>query len=166
MQIPADKKLVCVTGSVWTGSRSAPRRMLVKDGFRRPNWFTTGRPMSDAQYRQISPTQFHLARARKKVLAHLAYRGSYIGVMRDDFEAAMATSKRGVLIVGPPEIAAQIAALSPLVLVFSLKDQGMDISEHLVQARDNGQLHRVDVDVLTPGAWTEVHDVMAGIIGL
>ena len=165
MQIPSEKKLVCVTGSVWTGSRSAPRRMLVKDGFRRPNWFTTGRPMTHAHYRQISSTQFHLARARKKVVAHLAYRGSHIGVMRDDFETAMAAAKLGVLIVGPPEIAAQIAAVSPRALVFSLKDQGMDLSEHLAQAQDNGQLHRIDVDVLAPGAWTQVHDVMAEIIG-
>ncbi len=166
MQIPSDKKLVCVTGSVWTGSRSAPRRMLVKDGFRRPNWFTTGRPLTDAHYRQISSTQFHLARARKKVVAHLAYRGSHIGVMRDDFETAMAAAKQGVLIVGPPEIAAQVAAVSPRALVFSLKDRGMDLSEHLAQAQDNGQLHRIDVDVLAPGAWTEVHNIMAEIIGL
>jgi hypothetical protein len=166
MQIPPDKKLVCITGSVWTGSRSAPRRMLVKDGFRRPNWFTTGRPMSDATYRQISSTQFHLARARKKVVAYLAYRGSYVGVMRDDFETAMAAAKLGVLIVGPPEIAAQIAAAHPQTLVFSLKDKGMDLSEHLAEAQNQGQLHRLDVDVLAPGAWTEVHNIMAEILGL
>jgi hypothetical protein len=42
----------------------------------------------------------------------------------------------------------------------------MDLSEHLAQAQDNGQLHRIDVDVLAPGAWTEVHNIMAEIIGL
>jgi hypothetical protein len=78
----------------------------------------------------------------------------------------MAAAKQGVLIVGPPEIAAQVAAVSPRALVFSLKDRGMDLSEHLAQAQDNGQLHRIDVDVLAPGAWTEVHNIMAEIIGL
>jgi len=162
----AIKKVVCITGSVWTGSRSAPRRMLVKDGFRRPTWFTTGRPLNDAQYRQISTTQFHLARARKNVIAHIRYRGSFIGVMRDDFEAAMAAAKQGVLVVGPPEIVAQLAARMPEAKVFSLKDRGMDLSGHLDEAQRSGQLHRVDVDVLAPGAWTEVHNSMAEIIGL
>jgi len=166
MQIPANKKVVCITGSVWTGSRSAPRRMLVKDGFRRPTWFTTGRPMTDAQYRQISATQFHIARAKKNVVAHIEYRGSFIGVMRDDFDAAMASAKQGVLVVGPPEIAAQLAAAIPRVRIFSLKDAGMDLSEHLDAAQRAGQLHRIDVDVLAPGAWTQVHRAMADVIGI
>jgi len=166
MQIPANKKVVCVTGSVWTGSRSAPRRLLVKDGFRRPTWFTTGRPMTDAQYRQISATQFHIARAKKNVVAHIAYRGSFIGVMRDDFETAIAAAREGILIVGPPEIAAQLAAAIPQAKVFSLKDEGMDLSERLDAARQAGQLHRIDVDVLAPGSWAEVHRTMAEIIGI
>ena len=166
MQIPDNKKVVCVTGSVWTGSRSAPRRLLVKDGFVRPNWFTTGRAMTDAHYRQISGTQFHLARARKKVLAWIEYRGSFIGVMRDDFEAAMNTAKQGVLVVGPPEIAAQMAASIPQALVFSLKGPDMDLSEHLDVAQRAGQVYRVDVDVLAPGAWTDVHLFMLETIGL
>jgi hypothetical protein len=140
--------------------------MLVKDGFRRPTWFTTGRPMTDAQYRQISSTQFHIARAKKNVVAHIEYRGSFIGVMRDDFETAMAAAKEGILIVGPPEIAAQLAATIPQAQVFSLKDAGMDLSDHLDAARQAGQLHRIDVDVLVPGAWTEVHRTMAEIIGI
>jgi len=166
MQMSADKKVVCITGSVWTGNRSAPRRMLVQDGFRRPTWFTTGRPLTDAQYRQISSTQFHLARAKKNVIAHIRYRGSFIGVMRDDFEVAMAAAQQGVLVVGPPEIAAQLAARLPEAKVFSLKDRGTDLSGHLDEAQRTGQLHRVDVDVLQPGAWTEVHNLMAEIIGL
>ena len=166
MQIPIDKKVVCITGSVWTGSRSAPRRMLVKDGFRRPTWFTTGRPMTDAQYRQVSATQFHIARSKKNVLAHVEYRGSFIGVMHNDFQAAMDAAAQGVLIVGPPEIAAQVAARISQAMVFSLKDAGMELSEHLEEAQRAGQVHRVDVDVLAPGAWTEVHIAMAEIIGL
>ena len=166
MQIPANKKVVCVTGSVWTGSRSAPRRLLVKDGFVRPTWFTTGRPMTDAHYRQVSETQFHIARARNKVIAHIHYRGSFIGVMQNDFETAMNKAKQGVLVVGPPEIAAQIAAGFSQAQVFSLKSAGMDVSEHLEDAQRSGQLHRIDVDVLAPGAWTDVHTAMAEIIGL
>lgn len=165
MQIPGNKKVVCITGSVWTGSRSAPRRMLVKDGFLRPVWFTTGRPMNDAQYRQISKTQFHLARAKKNVIAHIDYRGSFIGVMRDDFETAMAAAKLGVLVVGPPEIAAQLAAQLPAAMVFTLKDVGMDLSRHLEEAQRSGQLHRVDVDVLAPSAWTKANESIAEIIG-
>jgi len=166
MQTPIKKKIVCITGSVWTGSRSAPRRMLVKDGFLRPTWFTTGRPLTDAQYRQISATQFHLARAKKNVIAYIKYRGSFIGVMRNDFEAAMAAARQGVLVVGPPEIAAQLAAGIPEAKVFSLKGRGMDLSVHLDAAQRSGQLHRVDVDVLAPGAWDEVHNSMAEVIGL
>lgn len=166
MQAPINKKVVCITGSVWTGSRSAPRRLLVKDGFRRPTWFTTGRPLTDAQYRQISTTQFHLARAKKNVIAYIAYRGSFIGIMRNDFEAAMAAASQGVLVVGPPEIAAQLAARIPEARVFSLKGQGMELSGHLDEAQRNGQLHRIDVDALAPSAWTDVHNRMAEVIGL
>ena len=166
MQIPGNKKLICVTGSVWTGSRSAPRRLLIRDGFVRPSWFTTGRPMTDAHYRQISSTQFHLARARKKVLAHIHYRGSDIGIMRNDFEAAMSKAARGVLVVGPPEIVAQMAGRFPQAHVFSLKGPGMELSEHLAAAERSGQLHRIDVDVLAPGAWTDVHTAMAEVLGL
>ncbi len=166
MQSSGKKRIVCVTGSVWTGSRSAPRRLLVRDGFVRPTWFTTGRPMTDANYRQISNARFHLARARKKVLAHIHYRSSFIGVMRDDFDTAMDRSLQGVLVVGPPEIAAQVAAQFPLALVFALKGPRMELSEHLEAAGRSGQLHRIDVDALAPGAWTDVHTSMAEIIGL
>ena len=166
MQSSISKKIICVTGSVWTGSRSAPRRLLIKDGFVRPMWFTTGRPITDAQYRQISDTQYHLARARKNVLAHIHYRGSFIGVMRNDFDMAMDVAQQGVLVVGPPEIAAQVADQFPHAQVFSLKGPRMDLSRHLEATEKSGQLHRIDVDVLAPGAWTDVHTRMAKIIGL
>ena len=78
----------------------------------------------------------------------------------------MAAAKQGVLVVGPPEIAAQLAAKIPATVVFSLKDRGMDLSAHLDETQRRGQLHRVDVDVLAPGVWTEVHNRMAEVIGL
>lgn len=159
------KKVICVTGGVWTGSRSAPRRILVREGFVRPVWFTTGRPMTDAQYRQVSNTRFHLARTKKNVLAHIRYRGSFIGVMRDDFDSAMVKSARGVLVVGPPEIAVQVASQFDSAQVFVLKGPRMVMPDRLAAGVAPGQLHQIDVDVLAPGAWTDAHARMMEIIG-
>jgi len=166
MHIPSNKKVVCITGSVWTGSRSAPRRMLVKDGFLRPVWFTTGRPLTDAEYHQISVTRFHLENADSKVLVHTEYGGSFVGVMREDYESAMDNAEQGVLVVGPPEIASQLAAAIPETIIFSFKDPGMDLSEFGDEAYLRGQLHRIDVDVLEPDAWKAVYHSMMDIIGL
>jgi hypothetical protein len=166
MDIPGNKKVVCITGSVWTGSDSAPRHLLAKDGFVRPTWFTTGRRLTDAHYQQTTATRFHMANADNEVLAFIEYGGSFVGIMLDDFDTAMAAAERGVLIVAPPEFAARVAARIPKAIVFSLKGVDMDLSEHLDDAKKSGQLHRVDVDALAPGAWEEVHRFMAGVIGL
>ena len=160
------KKIVCITGTLWTGSRSAPRRMLVKDGFMRPRWFTTGRPLTDAQYKVISSTDYHIARARDEVLVSTRYAGDFIGIMVEDFEEAANRSKVGVLVVGPPEIAAQLAGNFPTAKVFALKEKGMTLSPRLAEAEAKGQLRRLDVDVLQPNAWTEVHQIMLNILGL
>lgn len=165
MRISKNKKVVCITGSVWTGSRSAPRRMLVKEGFVRPTWFTTSRRITDAQYFRTTIASFRLALAKKDVLAHTRFGGSVVGIMRDDFDDAMNTAERGVLIVGPPEIAAQVAEKIGQAIVFALKDAQMDLSGQLDDACRTGQLHRIDVDVLAPGAWTEVHRTMMDLIG-
>lgn len=166
MLFSGNKKIVCITGSVWTGSRSAPRRMLVREGFSRPTWFTTSRRITDANYRRTSTTKFHLANAKKEVLAHTKYGSSFVGIMQKDFDLAMDTSKRGVLIVCPPEIAAQVAAKINEVIIFSLKDVHMDLSKHLEDSNRAGQLHRIDVDALEPGAWMEVSRSMLEIMGL
>ena len=166
MHIPSDKKVVCITGSVWTGSRNAPRHMLVKDGFLRPTWFTTGRPLTDAEYRHVSVTRFHLSNSEKNILVHIEYGGNFVGVMREDFESAMVNAEQGVLVVGPPEIAAQLAATIPETIIFSFKDTGMDLSEYSNEAQRAGQLHRIDVDVLEPGAWKVAYRSMMDIIGL
>ena len=166
MSLPENKKVVCITGSVWTGSRSAPRNMLIKDGFLRPTWFTTGRPLTDARYRRTSETQFHIANAENNVLAYIHYGGNFIGVMRDDFESAAATAAQGVLVVGPPEIAAQFAAQISHTVVFTFKDAEMGLSEHLDDAKRTGQLHRIDVDILQPGAWTAAYRAILNIIGI
>jgi len=160
-----NKKTVCITGTVWTGRRNAPRRMLVRDGFIRPRWFTTDRPLTDADYRRISRGRFHLARARDEVLVATRYGNSFVGVLRADYEAALTQSKYGVLIVGPPEIAAALATEIPNALIFALKDVQMDLSAHLEQAQQRGQLHRIDVDVLEPGAWTQVYGYMMDTLG-
>ena len=51
-------------------------------------------------------------------------------------------------------------------LVFALKDEGMELSSHLAEAERKGQLHRLDVDVFRPNAWTEVHGIMSKTLGL
>ena len=166
MQIPGNKKVVSITGSVWTHKRNAPRHMLIDDGFLRPTWFTTRRALTDADYRRISTAEFHAACAANQVLAHLEYYSSFIGVLEKDFEATMAAAGQGVLIVGPPEIAAQLVVKIPQAIVFSFKDPQMELSEHLDSANRAGQVHRIDIDVLEPGAWAEVYVRMMEIIGL
>ncbi|MCG7965733.1 MAG: hypothetical protein JAY63_03980 [Candidatus Thiodiazotropha taylori] len=166
MQIPNSKKIICITGSVWTGSRSAPRRLLVKEGFVRPTWFTTSRPITDANYRRTSLSSFHLANASNKVLSHTEFGGSIVGIMQEDFNAALEASKQGVLIVGPPEIAAQIAEKIRETVVFTLKEKQMDLSTYLDQAIQSGQLHRIDVNALEPGAWTNVYRSILETMGL
>ena len=166
MHITSNKKVYFITGSVWTGSLVAPRRMLVKDGLLRPTWLTTGRPLKDAEYRHVSVTQFHMTNAEKNVLAHTEYAGGVVGVMREDFETAMVNAGKGVLVVGPPEIAAQLAATIPQAIIFSIKSAGMELSEYSEAAHRADQLHRIDVDVLEPGGWITVYRSMMDVIGL
>jgi len=166
VKLTHDKQTVCVTGTVWTGGRSAPRRMLVRDGFVRPIWFTTGRAVTDALYEVIPQIEYHLALAGSQVLARMAYGGGVVGIMKQDFEDAFVGSRAGVLVVGFPEIVAQIAEAIPETIVFVLKEKSMGLSDHLAGAASRGQLHRLDVDVLAPGAWTEVHRRMTQVLGL
>ncbi|MCP3671453.1 MAG: hypothetical protein GY814_13685 [Gammaproteobacteria bacterium] len=140
--------------------------MLVKDGFLRPAWFTTDRKLSDAGYTSISINAFHLANVSQMILAYFKYGGSRVGIMRQAFISAMEDAEKGVLVVGPPEMAAQLAASIPKAIIFTLKDLSMDLSPHLREANSKGQLHRVDVDVFEPGAWTEVHSKMLDILGI
>lgn len=166
MNIPPSKKIVCLTGTVWTGARSAPRRILVRDGFLRPIWFTTGRPVSDAQYEVISTAKYHLACAESKVLAHTEYGGDFVGILKQDFEDAAIGSQIGVLVAGFPEIVAQIAEAFPQACVFALKDKNTELSDHLAKAASSGQLHRLDINVLEPGAWSDVHENMLKVLNL
>ncbi len=166
MIIPGNKHVVCITGNVWSGSRNAPQRLLVKDGFRRPAWFTTGQRLTDAEYFLISTTEFHMNKAEEMVLAHMEFGGAVVGILKRALETILHDSVQGALIVGPQEIAAQVAEAIPQTVVFSLKDETMELSPHLDDANKRGQLHRVDVDVLAPGAWSDVHAVMAEKLGL
>jgi hypothetical protein len=166
MNIPPAKKIVCITGTVWTGSRSAPRRMLVREGLLRPIWFTTGRPVSDAQYEVISKTDYHLAQADSEVLAQMKYGGDFVGILKQDFEDAAIGAQVGVLVAGFPEIVAQIAKALPQAVIFALKGRGMKLSDHLGESARSGQLHRLDVNVLEPGAWSDVHLSILRTIGL
>lgn len=166
MIIPGNKHVVCITGNVWSGARNAPRRLLVKDGFQRPTWFTTGQRITDAEYFGISSTEFRMRNADNKVLAHMKFGGAIVGILKQELDTILQASLRGALIVGPQEIAAQVADAIPQTVVFSLKDQMMELSPHLAEVNKRGQLHRVDVDMLAPGAWTDVHIYMAEKLGI
>lgn len=41
----------------------------------------------------------------------------------------------GVLVVGPPEVAAQVAAVIPRTIIFSIKDADMELSNQLNHAK-------------------------------
>ncbi|MCP3871079.1 MAG: hypothetical protein GY703_23865 [Gammaproteobacteria bacterium] len=166
MKIPTDKKIVCITGSVWTGSRRAPRHMLVKDGFVRPVWFTTAHRINDAKYQHISETEFHIAKADGKLLAYIEYGGNFVGIANEALEAALSASQVGSLIVGPQDLVAGVAAKISSAIIFTLKDASMDLSPHLEDTERRGQLHRLDVDALAPGAWGDVYQEMSRVLGL
>ncbi len=165
MKIPENKRIICITGSVWTGSRRAPRHMLVKEGYVRPEWFTTEYRITDAEYRHISETDFHLARANDEVFVHIIHGGDFVGIMKQALETALAASQRGVLVVGPQELVAQVAEEIPRAIVFTLKDTPMQLSPHLAGVEQRGQLYRLDVDVLAPGAWATAYSFMLKVLG-
>ena len=150
------KKVVCITGSLWTHKHDAPRHLLVKEGFMRPRWFTTGRALHDADYKAISKTSFQLAQAESSVLAFMKYGQVFTGILKDDFQKALEESDSGVLVVGFPEVIAQVAENYLQAKVFAFKPEGSDLSESLDPANKRGQLHRIDIDVLETGAWDEV----------
>jgi hypothetical protein len=166
MNDPTNKRIVCITGTVWTGSNSAPRKLLVKDGFERPGWFTTGHTITDAEYRHVSHARFHQAVANDEVLVHTPYGSDQVGILRKDFQDALENSKLGVLIVGPQEIVAQIAQLKEHAEIFVLKMESMNLSHHLTDIELGGRLHRVDVDFSRAGAWSKVHTYMLQVLGL
>jgi len=166
MSEPNQKYIVCITGTVWTGSNSAPRKLLVKDGFERPSWFITGHAITDAEYRHVSHTQYRQAVANDEVLVHTLYGNDQIGILRKEFQDMLENSKLGVLIVGPQEIVAQIALLNERAVIFALKTESMTLSHHLTDIELGGRLHRVDVDFSRAGAWSKVHTYMLQVLGL
>jgi hypothetical protein len=166
MSADTGKHVVCITGAVWTGSRSAPRKLLVRDGFRRPTWFTTGRGINDAEYERISPARFHLSLARREIFVHAHHGGDDIGILNRQFEQALAASTRGVLVVGPEEIAEQVLAYDAAAVVFALELPDMKLSARLSGAARRGQLHRLDVDFSEVGVWTKIHQRMLRELGV
>jgi len=160
------KKIVCITGTLWTGDEDAPRKRLVHEGFVRPVWFTTSRGITDAEYGRITDAQYHLALSRHEVLVHTGYGAGHMGIMKTAFDAALAESKRGVLVVGPPAIAAQLANLYPHAVLFALKCAGMQLSEELAVAGLSHRVHRIDVNSWQPGAWTHAFEEMMRVLGV
>jgi len=166
MKIPVGKKVVCITGSVWTGSYQAPRRLLVKDGFVRPVWFTTRAGINDAEYEKISDTEYRLSRAKNNILVDVKYAMDFIGIMKESFSDALEQSALGVLVVGPQDIVAKIAEKIPQTTIFTLKSKQMELSKHLKKAKLRGQVKRIDIDVQEPGAWDLVHQQMLETLDL
>ncbi len=161
MIIPANKKVVCITGNVWSGSHSAPRWLLLKDGFARPTWFTTGRRIYDAEYTLLSEGKFHLHNHEHEVLAHIKYGRSFMGILKPEIESVLDKSELGALIVGPQEVAEQIAGAISKTIVFTLKSKDMELSPHLDKAKQRGQLHRIDVNAMEPGSWSDAYAYIA-----
>jgi hypothetical protein len=99
----------------------------------------------------------------------VSYRqGGFHGININDFENALESSSKGVLVVGVgfQEIVAQVSKKISQVIIFTVKNISMDISPHLFKADSKGQLHRIDVNILEPGAWTEVHNEMLKTLNL
>lgn len=165
MTITSGKKIVCITGSLWTHKHDAPRHLLIKEGFIRPRWFSTGRVINDADYEVLSESSFHLAMAESKVLAHMKYAGVYSGIMKDKFQQAIEEAQTGILIVGFPELIEQIADQYANAIVFAFKPEGSALSEHLEPARKKRQLHRIDIDILEVGAWDDVMNEIKEVVG-
>jgi len=105
-----------------------------------------------------------MACADDKVLAWMKYGGDFDGIMTDDFDYAIKRSRIGILIVGPQEICAQVAGKFSQTIIFALKDQGMKLSPHLSSANSSGQLHRLNINVLKPGAWSRVYRDMKKVL--
>lgn len=158
----ADKKIVCVSGSLWAGSHNTPWRMLEKDGFQSARWFTTDRQFSGDKYRLISLEKFHIDFTNDKILAYMKYGGGFFGINFDDVKNALKSPSVGALIVGFgfQDIIAQVANRIPQAIIFTVKNKSMDTSPHLFTADSKGQLHRIDVNVLELDAWTKVYNQM------
>jgi len=92
--------------------------------------------------------------------------GDIVGILKQDFEDAAIGAQVEVLAAGFAEIVAQIAKAFPQAIVFALKEQSMELSDHLGEAARSGQLHRLDANVLEPGAWSDVHRSIMGTLGL
>jgi hypothetical protein len=148
-----NKKVVCITGTLFSGHNDVPRKSLVRAGFERPNWFTTDRKLNDASYYRISQGTYKLALMEDKVFVHTHYAGSDIGIMVHDLNTALQNSEKGVVIVSPGEIAAQIAVNVPSAKIFTLKSDAMELSTHLENAKKSGQLHRIDIKSDEPSEW-------------
>ena len=166
MNIINNKKIICITGTVWTFNKDAPRFKLQLAGFTRPKWFSTGRPVSDANFYPISETDYHQAISSNKVLAHMEYGGLHVGIMKSDFDDALKTSHSGVLIVGFPEIISQIASTYPSTRVFAYKQQGSDLSRYLGESVKHHQLTRLDIDAMKQSDWKRATETIKEIVNL
>ena len=167
MLIPGDKRVVCLTGNVWSKERAFdPRRVLLEHGFRQPNWFTTGLPTTAEGVYSIMPGDFRLGKLEDRILAHIDLGGDTFGIAKSALEEALTTAKEGALIVGPQDIVAQVADAIRKTVVFTIKSENMELSPHLEEANKRGQVHRIDVDITAVRAWDKVNDSIFETLGL
>jgi len=156
MTLPGNKKIICITGTVWTYGTDAPRHQLIGNGFVRPTWFTTGRRITDAHYMRITTGGFHLACAKDEVLAYIKYGSDFIGISYQDMKQAIDQSTLGVLVVGPQNLVVQIAEKLPQTMIFTFKEGEMMLSSELNDAQRRGQVRRIDINTQQSNAWHQV----------
>ena len=165
MRIPADKKVVCLTGKVWTKARASdPRVMLEQYGFIQPNWFSTGLPVTKSGMFSIPGGDFRRFKLEHEILAFVEFGGDQIGILKQDLEETLTTCKRGALIVGPQEIAAQVAEEISQAVVITLLDENMPLSRELVDAKKRSQVNRINIDTLKTRAWDNAHKEISKIL--
>jgi len=158
------KKIIGITGNVWTGLNSTPWRLLEQKGFQSARWFTTYRRLAGDKYRFISPEKYHILLANDEVLAHMSF-GSYnLGIRTDDFKRAMKSTRVGVLVVGFEEIIRQVAEKFSQIIVFLLKDFSMQEPPSSYGPGMEGKVHRINLDSESTSEWSKCFVVMENIL--
>ena len=167
MRVPAGKKVVCMTGNVWTGESALdPRNLLVDKGYRHPMWFTRGLPLQERGIKNVTRGEYKLARYEGRLLAASNFGSDEFGILKEDMEEALAEAPRGALVSGPQDIVAQVADEIRDAIVFTLKSEKMKLSKHLKKAKARGQVVRIDIDSDNPVSWRKAHEQILEKLGI
>ncbi|PID42519.1 MAG: hypothetical protein CSA52_01345 [Gammaproteobacteria bacterium] len=162
-----NKKIVCITGTVSSARENeAPRYLLVKEGFRRPVWFTSYHSLNDADYEKISDGSYHVAKMNNRVLADMEFGNGHVGIFTDRFEEACRVSELGVLVAAHPQIVTQIVNKFPTATIFALKAPGTELTSSLKPLAHHAHFHRMDIDLGRSGVWTDAVEQMKEHLGI